>query len=72
MNRAPDFVDERQMRPRRAIPSVLAALLAFGLAPARATLEHTYARGEYAIIRDGLSPDGRKSLAAHGDGDDRR
>ena len=69
MNRAPDFVDQRQMRPRRAIPFVLAALLAFAGAPARATLEHTYAKGEYAVIRDGLSPDGRKSLAAHGDGE---
>ena len=57
------------MTPRRAIPLVLAALLALAVAPARATLEHTYAKGEYAIIRDGLSPDGRKSLAAHGDGE---
>ncbi len=69
MNRAPHRVDQRQMRPLRTVPLVLAALLALAAVPARATLEHKYARGEYAIIRDGLSPDGRKSLAARGDGE---
>jgi hypothetical protein len=72
MNRAPDFADQRQMRPRRAIPLVLAALPALAVAPAKATLEHTYARSEYAVIRDGRSPDGRKALAAHGDGESGR
>ena len=56
------------MNPR-AILSVLAALLAFGLAPARATDEYTYAKDEYAVIRDGLSPDKKMSLASHGNGD---
>jgi hypothetical protein len=46
-----------------------AALLALAIAPARATDEHTYARGEYAVIRDGLAPDRHTSLASHGDGD---
>lgn len=57
------------MKTRR-LPVILAALLALALAvvPARATDEHDYARGEYAIIRDGLSPDQTKSLASHGDG----
>jgi hypothetical protein len=57
------------MKPRHAILLALATLVALAVAPARATLEHKYARGEYAIIRDGLSPDGKKSLAAHGDGE---
>ncbi len=37
--------------------------------PVRATDSHDYAKDEYAIIRDGLSPDKQKSLASHGDGD---
>jgi hypothetical protein len=48
---------------------LLAALFACAIAPARATDEHTYAKGEYAVIRDGLAPDQRKSLASHADGD---
>ena len=55
------------MNPRLAIPAILAALLA--AAPVQATDEHTYARGEYAIIRNGLAPDRHVSLAAHGDGE---
>jgi hypothetical protein len=52
----------------RVLPAILAALLACAAAPARATDEHTYAKGEYAIIRDGLAPDQHKSLASHADG----
>jgi hypothetical protein len=55
---------------KRARSLILAALLALAIAPARATDVHTYAKGEYAIIRDGLSPDKHKSLASHADGDD--
>jgi hypothetical protein len=47
----------------------ITALSAFIAAPARATDSHDYARDEYAIIRDGLSPNRHFSLAAHGDGD---
>jgi hypothetical protein len=54
---------------KRAFMLILAALLACATAPARATDEHTYAKGEYAIIRDGLAPDQHKSLASHADGD---
>jgi hypothetical protein len=57
------------MKTRRTIWLVLAALLALGIAPVRATDTHDYTSGEYAIIRDGLAPDKRKSLAAHGDGE---
>lgn len=57
------------MKNRRLLPSLLAALVALAVAPARATDSHDYARGEYAIVRDGLSPDKHLSLASHGDGD---
>jgi hypothetical protein len=52
-----------------AIFTVLATLLALGVFPARATDEHTYGKDEYAVIRDGLSPDKKMSLATHGDGE---
>jgi hypothetical protein len=55
---------------KRALLLLLAALLACATAPARATDEHTYAKGEYAIIRDGLAPDQQKSLASHADSGD--
>lgn len=54
---------------RRIILAVLAAIITLGLTPARATDEHTYATDEYAIIRDGLSPNKKMSLASHGDGE---
>jgi hypothetical protein len=53
----------------RQILAVLAAMLALGVFPARATDEHTYGRDEYAVIRDGLAPNKRISLASHGDGE---
>jgi hypothetical protein len=54
---------------KRALLLILAAPFACAIAPARATDEHEYAKGEYAIIRDGLAPDKHKSLASHGGGD---
>jgi hypothetical protein len=57
------------MNRRHFLGFVFAALLALAAAPVRATSEHDYENGEYAIIRDGLSPDKHLSLAAHGDGD---
>jgi hypothetical protein len=57
------------MKIPHALSAILAAMLALATAPVRATDEHQYARGEYAIIRDGLAPDKRTSLASHGDGD---
>jgi hypothetical protein len=56
------------MNRRRILPAILLALLA--IAPARATDSHDYAKGEYAVIRGGLAPDNRKSLASHADPDD--
>jgi hypothetical protein len=49
---------------------MLATLLAFALAPSRATDSHKYGATEYAVIHDGLAPNKTRSLAAHGEGDD--
>jgi hypothetical protein len=57
------------MRHGRIISAAIAALLAFAAIPARATDTHDYAKDEYGIIGDGLSPDKKMSLAAHGDGE---
>jgi len=54
------------MPHRRA---VLALLLAFAVSPAFATAEHKYAKNEYAIILGGKAPNGKLSVAAHGEGD---
>jgi hypothetical protein len=54
---------------KRILPLFLATLFVSASAPVRATDEHDYAEGEYAIIRDGLAPDKTKSLASHGEGD---
>ena len=53
----------------RIILSVLATFLTLAVVPARATDNHEYAKDEYAVIRDGLAPNKRMSLAAHGNGD---
>ncbi len=57
------------MEIRRILLAVPAALLALGGAPARATSVHDYAKDEYAIIRNGLAPSGRLSVASHGEGE---
>ncbi|MBR1089936.1 hypothetical protein JQ621_20935 [Bradyrhizobium manausense] len=54
------------MPHRRAI---LALLLALAVSPALATAEHKYGKGEYAIILGGKAPNGKLSVAAHGEGD---
>jgi hypothetical protein len=48
---------------------IVTVLLAFGITAAHATDNHGYAKGEYAVISNGLAPNKRMSLAAHGDGD---
>ena len=55
------------MKSIRSISAILAVILAFAAQLARATDEHVYARGEYAIIRGGLAPDRRLALASHGE-----
>jgi hypothetical protein len=57
------------MITRHTLAAILAAVLMLAAAPVRATDNHEYARGEYAIIRDGLAPDRKTSLAAHGEGE---
>lgn len=54
------------MLHRRAI---LALLLTCAAAPAFATAEHKYGRNEYAIVAGGRAPNGKYSVAAHGEGD---
>jgi len=39
------------------------------LPSARATSNYAYQPGEYVVIVDGQSPDGRYTIAAHGDGE---
>ncbi|KRQ13260.1 hypothetical protein [Bradyrhizobium manausense] len=54
------------MPDRRA---VLALLLAVAASPALATAEHKYGKREYPIIQGGKAPNGKLSVAAHGEGD---
>src|ERR1700759_134864 len=51
----------------RLMSLAIAACLA--LAPAGATSNHQYAKGEYGVIRDGLAPNKQLSLASHGEGE---
>jgi hypothetical protein len=69
VNRPLGHLDQHQMNSFRANVSIFAALLALGGAPARATSEHDYAKGEYAVIRHGLAPNKRISVASHGEGE---
>lgn len=54
------------MQLRSAILALALALSAFSLA--HATSEHDYAKGEFAVIDGGQAPNGKLSVAAHGDG----
>lgn len=56
------------MKPH-AILTVLATFLALTAGPACATDSHEYAKDEFAVIRDGLAPNKKMSLASHGDGE---
>ena len=57
------------MQTRSTLSAILAAALALAAAPVFATDSHDYAKNEYAIIRDGLAPDKKMSLASHGEGE---
>ena len=48
----------------------LVMLLALAALPAHAISEYRYGKHEYVIIQDGLAPNKRLSIAAHGAGDD--
>ena len=56
------------MMPRIAILAA-AMLVASAIAPARATSNHQYAKDEYGVIRGGLAPNKKISLASHGEGE---
>lgn len=53
----------------RIVILIASILLAFAIAPSRATSNYEYARGEYAVIGAGLAPDKKMSLASHGEGE---
>jgi hypothetical protein len=55
------------MQIRRAILALFLAASAFS--QAHATAEHTYEKGEYGIIDGGKAPNGKLSVAAHGEGE---
>lgn len=57
--------------PKTWHPAALAALawLACAAAPADATSNYAYGKHEYALIHGGRSPDGRYSIASHGEGE---
>jgi hypothetical protein len=57
------------MRRRHMLAGIFASLLGCGAMPVHATDSHDYGKGNYPIIRDGLAPNKRFSLAAHGGGD---
>jgi hypothetical protein len=65
----PKLVFCRQRQMMRTVFGLIALLLGLAAAPACATSIHEYAKGEYAIIRHGLAPDKRLSLASHGEGE---
>lgn len=48
---------------------LLALVFLLAAAPALATAEHQYAKGEYAVIQGGRAPNGKLSVAAHGAGE---
>jgi hypothetical protein len=57
------------MVSRIILSLTMAALVAFATVPAYATSNYEYKKDEYALIRDGLAPNKRMSLASHGTGE---
>jgi hypothetical protein len=57
------------MAYRRFISLAAAIFVAFAVAPARATSNYEYAKGEYAPIQSGFAPNKHLSLASHGTGE---
>jgi hypothetical protein len=60
------------MNFRSFLPGATLALFSVTLLlhPAHATSIYSYKPGEYTVIVDGRSPDGRYAIASHGDGED--
>ncbi len=59
------------MKPRILIPLVTVAVLCntFFSSPSRATSNYNYKPDEYVVIVHGRSPNGRYSIASHGEGE---
>jgi hypothetical protein len=57
------------MKTRRPLCVILIAMFVLAAAPVGATDSHDYAKNDYAIIRDGLAPDRKMSLASHAEGE---
>jgi hypothetical protein len=53
----------------KAVPLFALFLMSLAITTAAATSNYAYKRGEYAIVNRGMSPDGKHSIAAHGDGE---
>jgi hypothetical protein len=58
------------MNFRSFLPATTLALFSFTLLSHSATSNYNYIPGEYIVIVDGRSPDGRYAIASHGDGED--
>ncbi|OAI43475.1 hypothetical protein AYO41_00270 [Verrucomicrobia bacterium SCGC AG-212-E04] len=62
----------KTMKPLRFVPAIL-LLVGFGWlffsSHARATSNYGYKPDEYVVITNGRSPDGKYSIAAHGEGE---
>ena len=65
--------EARVLRQTGMIPRIVmfaaAVLVALAISPSRATSNHEYAKDEYAVIREGLAPNKKMSLASHGEGE---
>ena len=53
----------------RIVIFAAAVLVAVAASPSRATSNYEYKRGEYRVIREGLAPNKKLSLASHGNGE---
>jgi hypothetical protein len=59
------------MMMRLLLSALSAGLAAIVLAPrAEATSNYEYKPDEYVVVNQGRSPDGKYSIATHGEGDD--
>ena len=62
-------MDRAAKAPTHRAAILAGAILAAAMTPALATSNYEYKTGEYVVIADGLAPDKRLSIAAHGGGD---
>lgn len=63
---------QETMKPLRYVPAILLLVCLgwlFFSPQARATSNYEYKPDEYVVITNGRSPDGKYSIAAHGEGD---